>query len=270
VRAAPAILPASTLRGNVRAFDVERDAAAVMAMYERLRPGTTGLLARSDYWWRQRVWKRAPEVVVYHGPRGVEGTLAYEIPEDPGYPRQQVHVRDLHASSPEGFRGLIGFLEALGEQFGLVQLTFPLGQGVPLLHERGDAGAHLSLGILEPAAFVSVGAMARLVDVPAALALHPPVEGVRGRIGLDLEDPVFPSQRSFDLVVDGRVRASRGTSSRDRLAMSVDRLAQIVLAAAPASLLLRQGQITGSPRAAALLDDAFAGPRPYLGPGNFF
>jgi predicted acetyltransferase len=128
--------------------------------------------------------------------------------------------------------------------------------------------------MLEPTAYLTVGAMARLVDVPKAFAIHPgPARaGVKGRIGLDLTDPIFKDQsRAFDVTFGARgAKVEPGDGARDRVRVDVTRLAQIYFASAPAVTLLAQGLIEGSARAATLLDTAFAGPPLFLGPANFF
>jgi hypothetical protein len=112
------------------------------------------------------------------------------------------------------------------------------------------------------------------VDVAEALALHPgPARnGARGRIGLDLEDPVFPAQgKGLDVTFGARgARVTPGRQARDRLALPVASLAQIYLGGASARLLLAQGLATGSPRAAEKLDRAFEGPPVFLGVLNGF
>jgi predicted acetyltransferase len=121
---------------------------------------------------------------------------------------------------------------------------------------------------------MGAGAMLRLVDVAQAFALHPmPARnGARGRIGLDLEDPVFPAHtRGLDVSFGARgAKLAAGRTARDRLKMPVAALAQVYLGGASARTLLRQGMITGSARAAETLDRAFEGPPAFLGILNGF
>jgi hypothetical protein len=118
------------------------------------------------------------------------------------------------------------------------------------------------------------GAMLRLVDVAQAFALHPgPARnGARGRIGLDLEDPVFPAQRrGLDVTFGaGGARVLPGRTARDRITLPVASLAQVYMAGASARVLLAQGLASGSSRAAELLDRAFEGPPAFLGILNGF
>ena len=116
--------------------------------------------------------------------------------------------------------------------------------------------------------------MLRLVDVAQAFALHPsPARNeARGRIGLDLEDPVFPAHaRGLDVTFGARgARVSSGRTARERIRMPVASLAQVYMGGASARVLLRQGLATGSAKAADTLDRAFEGPPAFLGILNGF
>jgi predicted acetyltransferase len=273
LRVAPAQLPGSPLRQNVRRFDAARDDLAVRALYQRCRTGATGPFVRDDYWWKHRVYDRALEWLVYVDPRtrAITGVLGYGVPTSPPYPYQLASVHDFWAASPEAYAGLVGALAALGEQFGRIELYLPRGQALPLLVEHGrndvemETRAHIG-------AYTATCAMARLVDVAAAFAAHPGARRVRGRLGLELTDPVFADQsRSFDVGFGARgAVVTPGDKARARLTLSIQRLSQIYFAAAPATQLLAQGLIAGSPAAAQLLDAAFAGPPLHLGAANYF
>jgi predicted acetyltransferase len=268
VRAPPAALPAAAERRHVRRFDLERDQAAVRAVYDQVYARSCGFVARDDYWWRERVFARVPERVVYDD-GAVRGYLLYDVPAQPAYPRQHVLVKELVAATDCARRGLVGFLEALGEQFAQVELVVPCGTGAtlarqPALVTRDDVTLYF------PACAVVSGTMARLVDVPRALTLLDP-SGVRGRLGLDVTEPGVARAQHFDVeVAAGRVRARPGTRARDRLALPLAHLSQVFFAAARAEVLLGHGHIAGSPRAAALLDAACAGPPLFLSRLNFF
>ncbi len=275
LRVEPSALPRSPLRLHVRRLDPARDATAARALYERCRAGATGAFVRSDYWWGERVWKRADEWFAYEDPRtgAMTGMLGYDVPSSPAYPHQLARVHDFWAATPDAYAGLVGALEALGEQFDRIELFLPRGHALPLLVEHASND-------LEPASRAHIGsytatcAMARIVDVAAAFVAHPgPARSLaRGRLGLELTDPVFPDQsRSFDVTLGARgACVVPGAVARARLSLSIQRLSQVYFAAAPASQLLTQGLITGAPAAAALLDAAFAGPPLLLGPANYF
>ncbi|MGH7724301.1 MAG: GNAT family N-acetyltransferase [Candidatus Eiseniibacteriota bacterium] len=276
LRVSPDQLPESPLRRNVRRFDREKDAAALARAYEAARAGTSGRILRSKDWWDVRVLARVGEGVVYVDPgsRRITGYALFDIPADPPYPRQHALVRELVAATPEAFRGILGFFESLGDQYKMLELSFPRGQGLGLEQNFGVIGLPEPLRLFQTAGYASAGAMLRLVDVAAAFALHPgpAANGARGRLGLDLEDPVFPGQTgAFDVTFGASgARVARGRSARDRLALSVATLAQIYGGGTSARVQLGQGMIAGSARAARLLDRAFEGPPVHLLPLNGF
>ena len=275
LRVPPAHLPASPLRRHVRPLRLDRDGAVVRALYEAARAGTSGPLRRGEYWWEQRVLRRVTDGVIYEDPaaRRPTGYLLAEVEAGtrsfpPLYP-----VRELVAATPEAHRGLVGHLEALRDQYPAVDLVVPRGQAAALVQDFGLHGAPEDLPS-HPLGYVDARAMARVVDVAATFAAHPaPAKsGARGQLGLDLTDPVFSDQTGpFDVTLGARgARAVKGRAARDRLALSIERLSQVVLGAVRATALLDLGHAAGSRRAAALLDAAFAGPALFLGPANLF
>jgi predicted acetyltransferase len=292
VRTSPDRLPDSVLRRHVRAFSRPRDEALVKQAYDLARADTTGQLKRSDYWWDVRVFKRSSSGAVYVDPgsKAIAGYLLFDVPEGDAYGVQHLLVRELRAPTPGAYRGLIGFLGALGDQYEVVELMLPRGQGAPLLDEPGVRdepllvdGASRHPGLCPPTpvtrrrnvlGLTAAGAMGRIVDVAAALALHPSPRrhGVRGTIGLDVEDPVFTdAPRAFDVTFAARgVQTTPGSAAGDRLSLSIERLTQVYFGAASARDLLSQGFVVGSAKAAALLDAAFAGPPLFLGAYNGF
>lgn len=276
LRVAPDQLPASPLRRNVRTLERERDEATVLALYEKWRAGRVGPFVRSKRWWQQRVWERTSHGALYLDPetRKPRGYVLWEVPNDPPYPRQRAIVRELVALDPSAWRGLVGLLESLADQFRLIAMTAPRGEGAMILKEIGFAQPIEPMTMSESTGLVNSGALLRLVDVPAALALHPGPQrnGARGRVGLDLDDPIVAvNGRGLDVLFGARgARASAGRAARDRIAMPVDRLAQVYLGAVSARVLLARGLATGSERAALLIDRAFAGPPCWLSPLNGF
>jgi predicted acetyltransferase len=276
LRVTPEQLPSSPLRKNVRALVRPDDEPLVRRLYDAWRPGRVGPLVRPDAWWRMRVWERANEGAVYVDPASgrARGYVLYDVPAEPAYPRQDLFVRELVALDGAAARGLVGHVAGLGDQFRRVCLAFPRGEGALLLSEIGVVGHADPIRLFETTGHIASGALLRLVDVAAAFALHPAParNGVRGRVGLDVADPlVAANSRGLDVAFGARgARVTPGRAARDRLLLPVDRLAQVYLGAASARWLLAQGLAEGSPRAAELLDAAFAGPPCFLSPLNGF
>ncbi len=268
VRVAPRALPPSPLRRHVRRLDVANDVPAVRAVYDVVRDRSCGFLRRDDYWWDKRVFARAPEQMVYADERGIQGYLLYEVPAQPAFPGQHVLVRELVAATIEARQGLIGFLAALGNQYAMVELLVPRGAGATLPRIAGNLTAD-EHALFKPSAAVLSGAMARLIDVPAAFAAHPGVRRARGQLGID----VVGGERTthYDLAVGVRgVQVRIGRRARERIALGIDRLSQVYFAGASAELLIEQGHAAGSFQAAALLDEACAGPPLHLLRMNLF
>ncbi len=275
LRASPGRLLASPLRANVARFEARKHGRALRALYERTRAGTTGQLKRDEYWWRRRVFARPLEGAVYLKPGTGEpaGYALYEI-EDRGPGGLHCHVHELRAAGGEATRGLLGFFASLGDQYALVSLAVARDETLALLDEFGLVDAPAAWAHYDPFALAKAGAMGRIVHLGRALAAHPGSrrELPRAALGLDVDDPVLAEQSgAYDLELGPRgASLGRGGRATERLALPIDRLAQIYFGAASARTLVRLGVARGSERAAGLLDELFAGPLPFVGTLNGF
>ncbi|MBI4509411.1 MAG: GNAT family N-acetyltransferase [Deltaproteobacteria bacterium] len=275
LRVHPRQLPESRHRRHVRALDRASHDADVRRIYEAARAGTTGQLARSDYWWTGRVYRRAPlgTVHVDPGTGRVDGYMLYDVPTSPPYPAQHLLVRELRGETPSAVQGLLGFLRAQADQYAMVELVLPRGEHAAWLDDYGLWDAPPSLCEHELAGLAMAGAMGRLVDVPAALQHHPGPRrnGARGSFGLDVEGGTGSRPLRLDVRLGARgMRAVPGTAERKRVSLGSDRLAQVYFRALSAMRLLDMGLASGSVDAAELLDAALGGPELHLGPMNAF
>ena len=267
VRAAPRQLPPSPLRAQVRKLELPRELGEVMRVYAAARAWSAGLVARDGWWWQERVLARAPDRIGFVSGRRLEGYALYEVPKEPAtLGKQHVLVKELVALTPDAWRGLVGFFEALGEQVGMVELSLPRGSAASLLGAPGMVGAP-DAGVYHATLLQASGAMARIADLAAALPLL--AAPARGRLGLDVEDPVLGAL-SYDVTFGDRIAVTVGDRARSRLALKADQLAQVLFGAVEAKLLLARGQISGHPQAAALLDEACSAEPLHLGRLNFF
>lgn len=270
--AVPRELPASPFR-NVLPLAPDRDRAALEALYAAATAEATGPFARSAWWWDRRLLGDGIEGAIYEEAGTPGGYVLYEVPHVAKSSGVTLVVKELAATTPAAFRGLLGFLEAQGDQIGKVSVVLPRGSASILMTGRGPERPLAHLPAHRKLGHFLAGAMARIVDLERALQAHPgPARaGVRGELGLAIDDPLFEEQRGdFDLSVDGGIGVRRGAAARERLTLSIDRLASILLGATTAAQLLRMGLATGSADAAALLDRALPGPEPFLWPGNAF
>jgi predicted acetyltransferase len=275
LRARPAQLPPSRLRAHVAEMVPGADMETLRAVYERSRAGSTGLLARDDYWWEARALGGAPEGAVYRDPSTGEaqGYALWTIPGKPEAPLQEMHVRELVALTPEAHAGLLGFLAAQGEQYAMVSLWTAPGSSVPWLMEHGLVDGPAPWQSSDPMAVVHAGAMARVVDVAAALRLHPAASrtGLRATFGLDVSDPTLDDILHIDVNLrPDAVEVTAGETATERLALGVDALTQVYLSAATTGSLRAAGRLHGSALAGAWLERACAGAPLFLGALNGF
>lgn len=273
----PTQLAPSPLARGVRPLDREQDAPTLAALYDRWREGRTGPLVRDAWWWRARVLERVDDGVLFvHPERGVpEGYALLKRPREPGaLGRQHLHVRELVATTPDAQRGLLGFLHAQREQVARLEWTCAPGEG--LLHVQHDDGVleESAFTVLKPTGTLELGAMARLVDPVAGLAMHPAAQrtDLDFGVGLDLEDPVLhPRARYLDLVWGpAGLVVGDGSRARPRLSLTAGQLGGLFFGHLRAEALLRAGYLQGDAEAAARLDHALAGPPCHLGVMNSF
>jgi predicted acetyltransferase len=274
LRVAPSHIPDSPHRLAVRSYDASKDFSELARVYDEARARNVrgvGALKRDAYWWQKRVLRNNPDVVVFQANgKPISGYAIYGVPSQPAFPSQECRVQELIATDADAYRGLLGFFRALGEQYRVVDLPLPRSQSRSFVLDHGS----LSSDPLqrESIGFLHTENMARLIDVPKALALHPlPTRrSVRGDVGLDVHDPLENKSNSFDVTFDANAIAKLGSASKERLQLGTDRLAQIYFGAARATDLLANGFITGSIHAAEKTDDAFFGLELFGGPLNSF
>lgn len=275
LRVRPSQLPASRWRSQVEPAPWAEHEAEVRAVYERSRAGTTGPLRRDDYWWRERVMRPGTAVMAWRAPESgaMEGYLLYTVPPEPAYPSQHFVARELVALTPRAREGLVGALEALGEQYALVKLALPAGGAARVVRDFGLADASPAQGDVDVLALSAAGCMGRVVDLPAALSAHPlaAMSGVRARFGLDLVDPLREKPERYDVEVDdGGIRAVGEARATERVTLRVDRFAQLYFRAASAVELYSEGAMEGSFASAMALDRALQGPAMFCGFKNAF
>ena len=263
--------PASPHHRAVRPWDRARDEAAVRDVYERLREGTTGQLARSDYWWSARVFRAGTEGVVVREGDEVTGYALFNVPEEPEYPQQRLIVTELRALTPFAWRALLGWADTLRDQYVEVRILTAPSATMALLREHGvrevDPDA---MTTADPFGYACAGVMARVADLSAAVSAHPH-EGPSRRVALRVHDPLDDAPRDLDLVAEGdALRVEPSAQGGERLVLPVDALSTVLLGATRAETLHTLGLIEGPRTAARALDALFPPTEPHLGPRNHF
>ncbi|MBK8694073.1 MAG: hypothetical protein IPN17_17760 [Deltaproteobacteria bacterium] len=123
----------------------------------------------------------------------------------------------------------------------------------------------------DPMGAVYAGAMARVVDVAAALRLHPSASrtGQRATFGLDVTDPTLDDVLHLDVnLTPDAVEVSPASSpSASRWASKASRR---FLAATTTAALRASGRLHGSAKAGALLERACEGSPLFVGALNAF
>ena len=155
-------------------------------------PQNNGWLARGDWEWQKRVWKPEHEVVIYVEQGRVEGYLVYTLSF--GGDASSARVIEWVCTSDAAWRGLAGFLSALGEQ--ATVLTFNAPQQSPLLwvlREPYDRTGRPVDFVFYPAARLVNGFMARVVHLEQALTQRRYPSHVSTEFVLRVNDPQLPA-----------------------------------------------------------------------------
>lgn len=189
----PRLLPDYPDRMAVRLAGPD-DEPAVRACYDRARrlPQNNGWLARGNWEWQHRVVKPEYERVVYPAGGEVEGYLICKLAIEDNFVVGK--VVEWVWTSDRAWRGLAGFLAALGEQARSVTYNAP--QGSPLLlslpepYDRSRPSADF---VFFPIARLVNGFMLRVVHAPAALAARRYPVTARLEFILHLDDPQLPA-----------------------------------------------------------------------------
>ena len=270
LRARPSQFPSSELRAGVAEFVPARDLAVLRDLYDRSRAGRTGPLARDDWWWDARALRTAAEGVLFRDPEtGVaEGYLLWRAPESPGYPLRELHVREMVALTPRAHAGLLGHLAAQGDFYAMITVWGAPGSWLPWLVDQGVVDAPVAWLRHDPIAVAHMGMMGRLVDVAAALRLHPSASATEldTAFGLDVDDPGCGDVQRVDVRLrPDTIACEPGTSCEERVEVGVAALAQLYLGAVDVAALRACGALRGSERAARSLARACAGPPLALG-----
>lgn len=229
--------------GRTRFVDVDEALELFPAIYERLRGGTPGMLARSATWWLDRcLGGRTPK----GDPRFL---LLLEVQGLPaGYAIYRVHSQQDDRGIPTGW---VDASEVIGTSVAAERELWRTLFGVDLMDRirapRLPPDHLLIRAVAQPRRMrldLRDGLWLRLVDLPAAL------EGrgydADGAIVFDVRDEFCPwnAGRWLLEVAGGRARVSRTESTAD-LALDVSALGAAFLGGVTFAQLARAGQVDG-------------------------
>jgi predicted acetyltransferase len=238
-------------------------------------PENNGWLARTDWEWRNRVGKPEHEMVLYEAGEGVEGYLVYTLTWS--IDQAPLKVMEWVWTTDGAWRGLAGFLAALGEQVTSIAYNAPAGS--PLLAampEPYDRSGTSTEFVFWPMARLVSGFMLRIVHLPAALALRTYPAGVAAALVLRVMDGQLPGNQGA-----WRVRIQQGRAEveavdadaaggEDVVETDMAALSEVYAGALAAERARTAGRLRGSDTACARLSAAFAAAPFFMHPADWF
>ncbi|MCZ7572400.1 MAG: GNAT family N-acetyltransferase [Ardenticatenaceae bacterium] len=256
------------------------DEPAIRACYERARrqPHHNGWFKRTDWEWHHRVWKPERETVVYVGEGTIAGYLIYTLTADWERGVNPVKVIEWVTTSDAAWRGLLGFLAALGEQATVISYNAP--QGTPLLaalrEPYSDVGGRAEF-VYTQAARLVVGFMLRVTHLPTALRGRHFPPAVAANFVLQVDDPQLAgnSEAAHVHITNGAasVAPASGPFGRGQSATvetDIATFSQLFTGITTAEQARSLGRLNADDETCALLTAAFAAAPLYLHQSDWF
>jgi predicted acetyltransferase len=224
----------------------------------RRLPQNNGWPGRSDWEWHHRVNKPEQEKALFVVDSQVEGYLVYTLTwSTAATPAKMV---EWVWTTDRAWRGLAGFLAALGEQVTSINYNAP--QGSPLLfslpepYDRSQGSAEFTFF---PAARLVNGFMLRVVHLPAALAARRYPGQVNAEFTLQVEDPQLPanSQPLRVSIADGAAVVEPTTAS-PQVRCDIAAWSQVYAGAMTAEQARTVGALAGDDASCAAVTAALA------------
>lgn len=226
-------------------YDVLKD------MYRQQAARSASFIERPDFYWKLFLDPKdkpsykflvsrddVPEgyVIFYHATHG-----------------EPLVVRDIVALTPAAGRRILTLLA--DHRSMLDTLRFPGGPYDPLLFLMTEQ---------KQTVFRSLDLMARIVDVPAALAARGYLQSVQAELHFEVQDDLLPwnNGRFVMQVADGRGQAEPG--GRGRMRLHVRDLAALYTGYFTPAELQQVGSLSADEADIGLATAVFAGPRPWL------
>jgi predicted acetyltransferase len=215
-------------RGRLEQLGVD-DWQRVDAIYRAWGIPRNGTMERSEPWWRASIlttfdgkMKQMPrEIFVWVSESGRdEGYIVYEVTEAPSqhrWPARTIWVRDLYATTSDGYLGLWEHL-----------LTHDLADRVHVFAPLDDAIREVAVNPLAIDARIGEGAMLRVVDVERAFEIRPYAGREPAAFTVRLHDATAPWNDGTWRIegANSQMRASRVSDPPD-VEMTVNILAPL-------------------------------------------
>ncbi len=256
---APRLLPDYPERMQARRAGPD-DESALRVCHQQARrlSSNNGWPARSDWEWRNKVTKAEHEKVVYVADGQLEGYLVYTLAWSPA--AAPAKVVEWVWTTDRAWRGLAGFLAALGEQATTVSYNAP--QGSPLLwslpepYDRRESPAEFTF---YPVARLINGFMLRVVHLPAALTARRYPTHVMAEFVLQVEDPLLPANsRPLMVSIANGVATTQPTTANPHVRCDIAAWSQIYAGVMTAEQARTVGALHGDDATCAALTAALA------------
>jgi predicted acetyltransferase len=227
-------LPAGLDTRRVRPAGPE-DAETLRDLYEAEAARYQGTLVRPLSWWRQRLETTTGYTAYFYlyedaAPRGY---LALTLQEP-------ARVRELIARTPEAYAALLGVLRSHKSQ--LTQFVWDAPPDDPLWHYA----ANWDVKVAWKPSF-----SARVVDLPAAVALLQPDPALSGACTIQLQDALTSRNTgSWEITAEGGAATAVRTTRRPQLAADIGACSQLLFGDPDAASLRRASRLTASDEAA--------------------
>jgi predicted acetyltransferase len=268
---APRLLPDYPERLHVQRAGPD-DEAAMRACHEAARrlPQNNGWPARGDWEWHNRVSKPEQEKALFVVDGQVEGYLVYTLTWSTA--ATPARVLEWVWISDRAWRGLAGFLAALGDQATSVSYNAP--QGSPLLfslpepYDRREGAAEFTFF---PAARLVNGFMLRVVHLPAALAARRYPVHVTAEFVLQANDSQLPANsQPLRVHVAGGAATVEPTAAKPQIRTSMATFSQLYAGVMTAEQARTVGVLHGDDASCAALRAALAAAPWSMHPADWF
>lgn len=266
----PRDLPVYSERLAVRRGTAD-DLKGVRACYGRVARRSTLMIDRTGLDWKARTLAEGKRMLAVYVAEGgeIRGYFVYSYQEFKNGRHPRLFITELVHENETAFRGLLGYIAALRDQFLEVALVLPESDRLDLrLANPRTAGAIKGFIADMFGPKMLCGAMARVLDPTAALGMRENYNTATGRVRFEIDDRQIPENRApLDVAfLDGRVEVSQSAegASEATVKVGIGPFTQMFFGYATATELRRAGLLDADDDRTALLDRAFSGPAPTM------
>ncbi|MFP5224200.1 MAG: enhanced intracellular survival protein Eis [Actinomycetota bacterium] len=248
-------LPSKPIGTAVVESYTDSDESAVRDAYDRFASTQAGIVARDDDWWEHRILdlKTTPQRYVVREEGELVGYFFFDFAPAKDDWRQRIDVKDMVALTPSAGSAILAFAALHRSTCSTIHWTGPANE--PLQWLQHDHAIELSHGF---------NAMARVLDVPGAIASRGYFEAVEAEVSLAISDPRIPDNDGPWLisVVKG-VGSAEPARSTDGFC-TIQAFSSMFTGMLSPADARRVGGLSADDEAVRKLTAIFAGPTPWL------